>query len=234
MKSSVVLLEADELEIPAGISDLAAFREWLYSPEFPETGRFDWLQGRVEVEVTPEDLETHGSPKSTIAGELIALVQKPQLGHVYIDRTRLTCPAANLSVEPDILVLMVETVRSGRARLVPRAGAPDRFIEIEGAADLVVECVSDSSVRKDLIRLRELYHRAGIREYWIVDARQQAPRFDVLIHQPGGYVDAPASPDGFHRSEILAAELRFARAAVAKHGGIFFSLDVRQAAGAGA
>mgnify|MGYP001619958284 CR=1 FL=1 len=155
MKSSTVLLEAGELEIPVSFPDLTAFRGWAHSTDFPETGRFDWLDGRLEVEVAPENLATHGSPKSTIAGKLISLIQDPRLGSVSIDRTRLTCPGANLSVEPDVLVLLLETLRAGRARFVPTvSGEPGQYIEIEGAADLVVECVSDGSVRKDLIRLR--------------------------------------------------------------------------------
>lgn len=227
MRGSVVLLEADELEIPPGLHDLDAFRQWVRSRGFPETGRFDWVDGRLEVEVAPENLETHGSPKSTIAGELILLIQKPQLGRVYIDRARLTCPGANLSVEPDVLLLLLETLRSGRARLVPAAsGKAGDYVEIEGAVDLVVECVSDSSVRKDLIRLRELYHRAGVREYWIVDARRGALRFEVLTHRPEAYGETPVSADGFRRSNVLSADVRLLRARE-DSGMVFFQMEVR-------
>lgn len=226
MKNAVVLLDSGELEIPSGLRDLPSFREWVHSPEFPETGRFDWLEGRVEVEVAPEDLDTHGTPKSTIATRLGQLIQEPERGHVFIDRARLTCPAAALSVEPDVVVLLEESLASGRAHLVPRAGETDRFIEIEGAVDLIVECVSDGSARKDLVRLRELYHRARIPEYWIVDARQDPIRFEVLLNVQEGYVEAEKSADGFRRSPLLAADVRFVLSTT-KRALRFYRLDVR-------
>jgi Uma2 family endonuclease len=227
MGRPVIILEPGDIEIPSGILDLAEFRTWLRSPEFPQTGRIDWLQGRLEVDVAPEDLETHGSPKSAIAVRLGVLLQETRRGRVYIDRARLTCPGTDLSVEPDILVVLVETLREGHARLVPRSAAErGRYLEVEGAADLVVECVSDGSVRKDTVRLRELYHRAGVREYWLVDARADPLKFEVLLHRPGGYLSATVSADGFRRSALLGQEVRLLRAAE-EEGLVFFQLDVR-------
>lgn len=227
MRRPVVVIEALDLELPMGILDLARFRDWLRSPDFPESARIDWVQGRLEVEVAPEDLETHGSPKSTIAGKLVALLQEPCRGRVYIDRARLTCPGTDLSVEPDILCVLFETLEAGRAQLVLRAaGQQGRFLEVEGAVDLIVEVVSDGSVKKDTLELRELYHRAGVQEYWIVDARGLPLRFEVLIHRPEGYAGATPSPDGYQRSGVLGAEVRFSR--VAERAGCqIYRLDVR-------
>jgi len=226
MKNAVVLLDSGELEIPADLRDLAAFRRWVHSPDFPETGRFDWLAGRLEVEVSPEDLYTHGTPKSAIARKLGELVEDAERGHVFIDRARLTCPTVGLSVEPDVLVLSLETLAAGHSRLVPRASETGRYIEIEGRADLVVECVSDGSARKDLVRLRELYHRAGVPEYWVVDARQEPLRFDVLTNTDAGYAESPPSSDGFRLSPFLARDVRFVLSS-RKQGLPFFRLDVR-------
>ena len=47
---------------------------------------------------------------------------------------------------------------------------------------MALEVVSESSVHKDTVQLRELYWRAGIAEYWLVDARPASPRFDILRH----------------------------------------------------
>lgn len=227
MDTAAILLEPAHIAIPAGVQDLTVFRAWLRSPEFPEQGRIDWLEGRLEVDLAPEDLETHGGPKSTIAVRLGVLVQEAGRGRVYIDRARLTCPDTGLSVEPDVLVVLFESLESGQVRLVPRkAGEAGRYLEIEGPVDLVVECVSDSSVRKDRVRLRRLYHRAGVREYWIVDARTDAPCLDVLLHEPDGYASAPVTPDGFQRSGLLAAEVRFAERA-RRAGLVLYGLDVR-------
>jgi hypothetical protein len=45
-------------------------------------------------------------------------------------------------------------IDGGRVRLVPASGGrPDRFAELEGAPDVVVEIVSDASVNQDTERL---------------------------------------------------------------------------------
>ena len=145
--------------------------------------RIDYLAGEVEIDMSPEDVTTHGTPKAAVVACLHGLVvERLDLGLVLTDSSRLTSPAADLSAEPDVLVVLYESLQSGRVRLVPRAdAAASRYTEIEGAADLVVECVSDSSVTKDSRVLLDLYHRAGVREYWLVDAR--SVEAVLAIHQ---------------------------------------------------
>src|SRR5882672_3459448 len=129
MSGTVIALLPEGVEIPAGISDLAGFRAGATSDAFPESGRIDWVSGRMEVDMSPEDLNTHGSPKSAIAIQLGNLIQEADRGMVFIDRARLSSPEADLSVEPDVLVLLLSTLKAGRARLIPKAsGAEGRFI----------------------------------------------------------------------------------------------------------
>ena len=64
-----VLIE-EQVEIPLGIACLADFRQWALSDDFPERGRIDFIAGRIEVDMSPEDLFTHGTLKSEIAGEI--------------------------------------------------------------------------------------------------------------------------------------------------------------------
>lgn len=47
-----------------------------------------------------------------------------------------------------------------------------------GAPDLIVEILSPSSRRHDCLVKYSLYQRAGVKEYWIVDAEKQV----VLVH----------------------------------------------------
>src|SRR3954451_2637270 len=89
--------------------DLAGFRSWAVSPCFPERGRIDFLAGQLEVDMSPEDLHTHGTVKSRIAALLDGLVVDAGMGEVYIDRARISSPRANLSVEPDVVVVFWET-----------------------------------------------------------------------------------------------------------------------------
>jgi Uma2 family endonuclease len=143
---------------------------------------------------------------------LDALVTARELGEIFVDSTRITCPPARLSSEPDVVVVLWESLQAGRVRYLPAAGkAPDRFTEIEGAPDVVVEIVSDSSVRKDTKRLPPLYAQAGVPELWIVDTRGRDMRFDLNVLQNGEYVAGVPDTEGWLRSERLGALVRLSR-----------------------
>ena len=107
--------------------------------------------------------------------------------------------------QPDGLFYAWETMRSGRLRFVVREG--QGIMELEGAADLVLEIVSKSSVRKDTVLLRDLYFKAGISEYWLVDVRDGALSFDILQRTPEGYVPALAV-DGWVASKVLGKKFQ--------------------------
>jgi Uma2 family endonuclease len=207
-----VVIEEEDLRVPAASHTLGGFRQWVHSGRFPERGRIDFLAGDVEVDMSPEDLFTHSSPKTEIAALLHRLVVEPDLGSVFIDRGRVTSLVADLSAEPDAVVLLWSSLEDGRARLVPAATEkPGRFVEIEGAPDLVVEIVSDSSKGKDLRRLPPLYARAGIPELWLVDARGEDLSFTVHALAGGSYQPQRADPEGWIASPTLGTSLRFTR-----------------------
>jgi len=60
----------DSVEIPLNIRSLADFRRWATSDAFPEQGRIDYVAGSIEVDMSPEDLHTHGKLKT----ELVAVL----------------------------------------------------------------------------------------------------------------------------------------------------------------
>lgn len=203
----------DSLTIPRQARDLAGFRAWAISRRFPERGRIDFLAGDLEVDMSPEELHSHGLVKTEVATALQLLVARRELGNVYVDRARISSPAANLSVEPDVVVIFWETLDQGRVRELPgsRRKSSGRFIEMEGAPDLVVEIVSDSSVGKDLVRLPPLYAAAGIPELWTVDARKKLLRFEIRSLGPKGYERQPPDADGWRRSPRLGLRFRLRR-----------------------
>ncbi len=199
----------EQIEVPLTMRSLDDFRQWALSDEFPETGRIDFIAGKIEVDMAPEEFFCHGGVKTEFARVLSHRVKRQRLGYLQIDRTRISCPQADLSVEPDIVFISYETLESGLARLVPKAGHhADRYIEVEGMADLVVEIVSDSSVKKDTRRLPAAYFQAGVREFWLVDARGEKPIF--IIHQPGpkGFEPVSVDVDGFQPSAVFGCRYR--------------------------
>ncbi len=131
MASSVIFEE--RVEIPY-FRSLAEFRAWALSDDFPECGRIDYIGGRIEVDMSPENLFFHGSIKTEVVGELRDVVRSAGGGYLFSDRTRVSSPDADFSAEPDVVYLSAETIDSGRVRLVPSAGGEaDSYVELEGA-----------------------------------------------------------------------------------------------------
>jgi Uma2 family endonuclease len=201
----------EQLEVPS-IGDLTEFRAWALSDEFPERGRIDYIAGRIEVDMSPEDLFTHGTLKSQVVSKIEARVAELDLGHTFVGETRVSSPEGNFSAEPDVVVLSHDAVDDGRVTLTPKAtGEEGRYVEIEGAVDLIVEIVSDSSVRKDTQRLPAAYYRGGVREIWLIDARGQQLLFQIQRRGSSTFELTPADANGFQRSDVLDCLVRLDR-----------------------
>jgi hypothetical protein len=204
------VLVAEQCQIPGDVGSLEAFRRWARSPAFPEAGRIDWVESCIEVDMSPEDIFTHGTLKSELVRVLGALA-KPRSMHLFTGETRVSSAVADLSVEPDVVVVSEAALVAGRVRLVPAAGGrPDRFVELEGGPDLVVEIVSDASVKKDTQRLPRAYHAAGVQEFWLIDAR--GPDACLAIHrwEPAGWA-ADTGTGGVCRSAVFACGFTLTR-----------------------
>ena len=209
MTTSVVL--EDQVEIPF-VASLADFRAWALSDEFPEHGRIDYLDGRIEVDMSPEDIFTHSTLKTEISRVLATIAKEFGLGFVVGDRARVSSPKAALSVEPDVVFVSYESIEKQHVRLVPKASQEaGRYVEMEGAPDLVVEIVSDSSTTKDTRRLPAAYHRAGVRELWLIDARREQLFFQIHHHGPVGFDPVPADAEGFQTSLAFGRGFRVLR-----------------------
>lgn len=222
MSASVSLDEG--LEIPFAGS-LEEFRAWARSDDSPEHGRVDYLAGRIEVDMTFEDYYTHGGLKVEVVRVLGGLVKAGDLGDLRSDRTRISIPEANLSVEPDVVFISFDAFASGRARLVAKAtGEADRYVEVEGTPDLVVEIVSDRSVTKDTVRLPVAYWQAGIPEYWLMDARSEELVFQIYRHGPSRYEPASLDAEGFQHSAVFQRWFRLSRRRD-RRGGWAFELE---------
>jgi Uma2 family endonuclease len=205
-------VEEESFPIPPDAYTFEGFWRWLESDEFPESGRIDFLDGEISADMSPEDLQTHGVLKVEIGSKLHALIREQRLGQVFVDSTRVSSPGAGLSAEPDVVVVLWESLRSGTACYVQSPLGPPA---IEGAPDLVVEVVSRSSETKDRKLLPPLYARAGIPELWLVDARGRGPQADVKLEifalGEGGYAAVEPEADGWLRSVSLPFQFRLRR-----------------------
>ena len=136
----------DQIKIPGNVATLTAFRHWSLSESFPKRGRIDWVGSRIEVDRSPEDLFTHGTLKTAIVASLWPLARRKGY-NLFTGETRISSIVGNLSTEPDVVAVSDAAIDTDRVKLTPKAGGEaDRFVELEGGPELVVEIVSDAAL----------------------------------------------------------------------------------------
>ncbi len=229
MSTIVIASEIDvpPLEIPGGIASLTDFRRWVFSKSFPETGRIDYIDGRIEVDMAADDLFVHNLPKTELTATLHHLVKERELGWLFCDGARISCPEAELSAEPDVVFIAKESYERGRTTFrKSKSRSHPGYVEIVGPADLVVEVVSDSSVRKDTRLLPDAYFRSGVEEFWLLDCRGNDVSFEISVRGPKKFKAVKVEADGYRRSTILNAAFRLSRKR-AGAGMWRYDLDVR-------
>jgi len=193
MATGTLIIQDPSMTIPADVFGLEGFLRWIHSGEFPTERRASFLAGEVSIEMSAEEIVTHNLLKSAANRDVGMWVLRHDLGHVFADRALLVNDAAGLSTEPDLMFCSWESLRSCRVQFAEVIEGSGRFVEVRGSPDLVLEIVSDSSVRKDTILLPELYYAAGVEEYWLIDARGARIEFRLLAR--GRKQFTPVKPD---------------------------------------
>ncbi len=206
----VVFDEPTSVLLHANVCTLDGFRSWALGDALPERARVAYMNGRVFLDMSNEEPESHVAVKGEITRALMDLNRSERLGKLYADGVLVTHPGAALSSNPDATFLSRQSIRDGRVRLIARKGKVGRYTEIEGSADMVLEVVSDASVTKDTVELRRAYHAAGVSEYWLVDARGEEIKFQILVRRKGRYTSCP-NRGGWVHSPVFRRTFRLER-----------------------
>ena|ERR1051325_5676479 len=216
--------DASVFHIPRDASTLAGFRKWVLSDEFPEKLPVMFLKGEIYLYMPKENIPTHAAVKTGVAGAMFNLNQEIDFGDLFINGVLVTNVEADVSNNPDMVGVLWETLESGKVRYV--TNEENEEVEIEGSPDWLLEIVSRGSVKKDLHDLRDAYHKAGVREYWIIDARGADIDFQILCWRKTGYAAAPRKA-GWQRSRIFARSFRLTRARD-RRGGWRYTLALKE------
>lgn len=222
--SNTIVLDDRTIQVPAWVVDLESFREWTDSDEVDEKDRICYLNGEVWIDMSGQQIFSHTAVKSEYNSVLYRLTKGRRSGRYFHDGAFFTNVEANFSAKPDGLFVSERSLTRGRIRFV-EGKKTGGYVELEGVADMVLEVVSQSSVKKDTVTLRDLYWRAGIQEYWLVDARGEKLEFDILRHGANGYV-ASRKQQGWIKSAVFGKSFRL-RARIDRHGHPEFALLVR-------
>jgi Uma2 family endonuclease len=137
----------------------------------PNNGkRYEVVDG--ELYVTPAPLTRHQRVLVNFVYYLVDFVKKHHLGEVYPAPFDVVFSQYDV-VEPDILY-----VSEARASVITEKN-------VQGAPDLVVEILSESTAKIDRTTKLKLYARYGVAEYWVVDPEVCA--IEIYRLAPGGY-----------------------------------------------
>ena len=121
----------------------------------PDDGRrYEILDG--ELAVSPSPTSVHQLISQNLEFAMSAWVRTRNLGRVWHAPLDLILEPT-VVVQPDIFFISSE-----HASIVSRRG-------VEGAPDLVIEILSDSTAARDRGVKMQIYARHGVGRYWIVD-----------------------------------------------------------------
>lgn len=171
-----------EQRIPMSYEEFLAYGD--------DTTHAEWVNGEVIVFLPPHLRHQH-----TLAF-LLELLRRfcrmGNLGAIVVAPFEMRVTPDGPAREPDLLFVANDHLE----RLTER--------KLDGAADLVIEIVSESSAIRDRIEKFAEYQAAGIPEYLILDPRPGWQRVDFYALGPDGKYQAilPDEDDRYH-SRVL-------------------------------
>jgi len=130
---------------------------WTYEDylAFPEDGkRYEIIEG--DCLMSPAPRTKHQDISFRLTSFLYRHLQKSRQGRAFAAPTDVILSDINI-VQPDILVVL-----AARTSIITEKN-------IQGAPDIVIEIISETSRKTDEITKKKLYERYGVSEYWIVD-----------------------------------------------------------------
>lgn len=115
--------------------------------------RYELIEG--ELLMTPSPITKHQRISGKLEFILRRFLTENNLGELFYAPYDVCFDNENV-VQPDILFISKD-----RAEIVGEKN-------VQGAPDLVIEIVSESSAYRDMVQKKKLYAKFGVKEYWIV------------------------------------------------------------------
>ncbi len=131
----------------------------------PEDERYELIEG--DLLMTPSPVPRHQRISGRLEFELRKFVTENDLGEVFDAPCDVYLDNENV-VQPDILFISKE-----RLNIIGEKN-------IEGAPDLVIEIISESTAYRDFVQKKKLYARFGAKEYWIVIPEEESIEIYIL------------------------------------------------------
>ncbi len=176
--------------------DSYTYEDYLMIPEEPGY-RFEILEGLLVKEPSPSI--HHQRVSRELGFQLKTFFDDfDPTGELFFAPLDVTLTASNV-LQPDILF-----VSGARKEIMLKE-------RIDGACDLVIEIMSPTNRRKDRLRKMEIYRKAGIPHYWLVDPEEDT--LEAFMLKGGNYtlLAAGGPGDTFTHPEFLRLDLNLDR-----------------------
>ena len=147
--------------------------------------RYELIEGDLIQLFSPTT--KHQRVSGDIMIEVNKFVESRNLGEIFHGPLDVVFDNENV-MQPDILFISKE-----RLDIIGEKN-------IQGAPDLVVEIISESTAYRDLVQKKKLYARFGVKEYWIVIPEESSVDIFTLkdnafvLHKSYGKEDILQSP----------------------------------------
>ena len=142
--------------------------------KWPDDERWELIDGKA-YSMAPAPSLGHQSISIELVGQLRNFLKgKPcKVFHAPAD-VRLNADGADDTVvQPDILVVCDDSKLDGKS--------------VIGAPDFIIEILSPSTAKKDLVTKERLYKQYGVKEYWTIDPDHKTVTVRIL-HGNLGYL----------------------------------------------
>ncbi len=147
----------------------------------------EWVDG--EIIFLPMASENHQDLVLFLSALLRHYAEFHHLGKAYCEPFSMKTGPDLPGRSPDALFVAKENLHRVEKQCV------------RGPADLVVEIVSPDSVRRDRVEKFGEYQEGGVREYWLIDPKQEKAEFFTLSER--GLFEPLPLEDGVVRSRVL-------------------------------
>ncbi|MFH1898653.1 MAG: Uma2 family endonuclease [Candidatus Desantisbacteria bacterium] len=148
--------------------DIWTYEDYLTLPNDGKT--YQVIGGDLFMTAAP--LIYHQAISRNLAFIIWEFVKDHDMGEVFNSPVDIVFGSTNV-VQPDIVYVSKKRLDIIREKA------------IFGAPDLVIEILSPTTLQMDVLLKKALYQRFGVREYWIVDPKEQ--KVEVFVMEGGKY-----------------------------------------------
>lgn len=155
-----------------------------------ESQKMEWVNGEVVIYMPASD--RHQDMIGFLYSLLRSFIELFGLGLVRQAPFEVKLWPDGPSREPDLFFIS----QDNPAGITPTL--------ITGAPDLVIELISKGSVTIDRVDKFREYEQAGVKEYWLIEARPRRHNAEFFVLDPeAGYIPVEPNENNLYRSTVL-------------------------------